>query len=122
MDSTRDTIRKLIRDQGKTLTGLSKALGRNPSYLQQYLERGSPKELPDKVRRNLAKLLNVSEEKVDVDSRGMTDLVNLPADHYLAALMVVEYVQAHSKTELTPPQKIRLVQEMRDLIVEIRGQ
>ncbi len=36
-------------------------LGRNPSYLQQYVRRGSPRVLPERDRRLLSEYLGVSE-------------------------------------------------------------
>jgi hypothetical protein len=51
----------------KELSGL---LGRNHSYLQQYVQKGSPRELPEDARRALAGLLAVPEEDLrDADRR-----------------------------------------------------
>lgn len=61
MDSVRDKIRDALRDKGLTLVSVSKRLGKNPSYLQQFLERGSPKKLPEDVRHSLATLLGIEE-------------------------------------------------------------
>lgn len=44
-----------------TLRDLSAMLGRNPSYLQQYLAKESPRRLPLEVRRFLAPLLHIPE-------------------------------------------------------------
>jgi len=35
------------------------ALGRNDAYLQQFLQRGSPRRLPEEIRHQLAGLLGV---------------------------------------------------------------
>jgi hypothetical protein len=44
-----------------TLRELSAHLGRNPSYLQQYLGKGSPRVLPESVRVQLAAVLRIPE-------------------------------------------------------------
>lgn len=44
------------------LKNLSLAIGRNPAYLQQYLMRGSPRELPEMVRQALAPLLGCAAD------------------------------------------------------------
>jgi phage repressor protein C with HTH and peptisase S24 domain len=44
------------------LKNLSLAIGRNHAYLQQYLMRGSPRELPETARHGLAPLLGVSPD------------------------------------------------------------
>ena len=46
------------------LSALSRMLGRNPAYLRQYLERGSPRVLPDRERRLLADHLGVDEAEL----------------------------------------------------------
>lgn len=43
------------------LKEVSALLGRNPSYLQQYIVKGSPRHLPEAVRLQLAELLGVPE-------------------------------------------------------------
>lgn len=44
------------------LKELSQMLGRNPSYLQQYVVKGSPRALPEDIRRQLAAILHIDEE------------------------------------------------------------
>lgn len=53
MDSQRARIRRLVRDRGLDLSALSRAVGRNHAYFQQYLKRGTPKRLPEDVRAAL---------------------------------------------------------------------
>lgn len=59
-----DAPRKLLLDTlarrpDLDLKNLSLAIGRNHAYLQQYLMRGSPRELPETARHELAPLLGV---------------------------------------------------------------
>ena len=54
-------LEKLIADNGDDYAGLSKLLGRNPAYIQQYIKRGSPKNLPEKERGVLARYFGIDE-------------------------------------------------------------
>ena len=47
--------------RGETLAGLSRWLGRNAAYLQQYVKRGTPRVLPERERRRLVDYLGVAE-------------------------------------------------------------
>jgi hypothetical protein len=51
----------LIRDRREDYASLSRLIGRNPSYIQQYLKRGTPKRLDEADRRTLARYFGVSE-------------------------------------------------------------
>ena len=62
-----DAPRKLLVDSvaqrpDLDLKKLSLSIGRNHAYLQQFLMRGSPRELPETVRHALAPLLGVSPD------------------------------------------------------------
>ncbi|HYC63999.1 MAG TPA: S24 family peptidase [Reyranellaceae bacterium] len=62
-----DAPRKLLVDTlaqrpDLDLKKLSLAIGRNHAYLQQFLMRGSPRELPEAARHALAPLLGVSPD------------------------------------------------------------
>ncbi len=63
-DPVRTRIRKLISDNGLDMKSLSLALGKNHAYLQQYLERGIPKELNERSRMLLAEQLGVDEAEL----------------------------------------------------------
>jgi len=63
-DPVRNRIRQLIGDKGLDMKSLSLALGKNHAYLQQYLERGIPKELNERSRMLLAKQLDVNEAEL----------------------------------------------------------
>lgn len=57
----RATLEQLIRDRGADFAGLSKLLGRNPAYVQQYIKRGTPRRLAEEDRRVLARYFGVDE-------------------------------------------------------------
>ena len=50
--------------RGETLAALSRWLGRNAAYLQQYVKRGSPRVLPERERRRLADYLGVNDAEL----------------------------------------------------------
>jgi phage repressor protein C with HTH and peptisase S24 domain len=60
-DHIRDTLDRLIREQGPDYAALSRMLGRNPSYIQQFIKYGVPRKLAEEDRRLLAEHFGVSE-------------------------------------------------------------
>lgn len=61
-------VRKLIleklEEKGLTMSEASLKIGKNHAYLQQFLKRGFPLELPEKSRIPLAELLGLSEDQL----------------------------------------------------------
>ena len=43
----RATLDRLIRERGENYGAISKLLGRNPAYIQQFVKRGSPRKLDE---------------------------------------------------------------------------
>jgi len=60
-DDPRANLEELIRKNGNDFAAISKMIGKNPAYIQQYLRRGSPKKLDEEVRRRLAEFFGVEE-------------------------------------------------------------
>lgn len=61
MDVVRHRIRALVKRDGVTLAEVSRTIGRNHAYLQQFMRRGTPKALPEQVRIALARYFDVDE-------------------------------------------------------------
>ena len=57
----RAALDRLIRDNGDDYVTLSRLIGRNAAYVQQYIKRGSPKRLPERERQILARYFGVDE-------------------------------------------------------------
>src|SRR5688572_24829368 len=53
-----------IRARGEDYASLSRMLGRNSAYIQQYIKRGSPRRLGEDERRKLAAYLGVAESAI----------------------------------------------------------
>lgn len=65
MDAPRKIlVDTLARRPDLDLKNLSLAIGRNHAYLQQFLMRGSPRELPESARQGLAPLLGISPDEL----------------------------------------------------------
>ena len=52
---------ELSQERGASLASLSELLGRNASYLQQFIRKGSPRKLEEGDRRTLARFFGVDE-------------------------------------------------------------
>ena len=62
LDKPRETLLQLLSESEFDLKSLSEKIGRNPAYLQQYVTRGSPRELGETEREAVAKLLRVDPD------------------------------------------------------------
>ncbi len=58
----RATLDALVTRHGESYAALSRMLGRNPAYLQQFVRRGSPRHLSERDRRQLAAYFHVDEQ------------------------------------------------------------
>lgn len=57
----RVTLERLIVERGEDYTSLSKMIGRNAAYVQQFVKRGVPRKLAENDRRILARYFQVPE-------------------------------------------------------------
>jgi phage repressor protein C with HTH and peptisase S24 domain len=57
----RNVIERLCAERGEDFASLSRMLGRNPAYIQQFVRRGVPKRLGETERRKLARYFGISE-------------------------------------------------------------
>lgn len=58
----RAVLEQLIADNNDDYAGLSKLVGRNAAYIQQFIKRGTPKRLPEIERGILARYFGVDEK------------------------------------------------------------
>ncbi|HEY0312253.1 MAG TPA: S24 family peptidase [Allosphingosinicella sp.] len=63
----RAALDRLITERREDYAGLSRLIGRNPAYIQQFIKRGSPKRLSEKDRRILARYFGVDERTFGAD-------------------------------------------------------
>jgi len=89
MDDVRETLERLIRENRDDYSGLSKMLGRNAAYIQQFIKRGTPRKLDQEDRLRLASFYGVDEQLLGgpppTGSDGMVEVpvldVNVSAGH-----------------------------------------
>jgi len=60
-EDPRTVLERLCAERGEDFASLSRLLGKNSAYIQQYLRRGTPKRLREEERRTLAAYFNVPE-------------------------------------------------------------
>ena len=58
----RAELERLVQAHGDDFASLSRLVGRNPAYIQQYIKRGSPKRLPERERSILARYYGVAPQ------------------------------------------------------------
>ena len=61
MIDPRSVLEQLCAERGEDFAGLSRMLGRNAAYIQQYVRRGVPRRLGEDERRKLARYFGISE-------------------------------------------------------------
>jgi phage repressor protein C with HTH and peptisase S24 domain len=75
-DGPDDPVRRLVRIKleslGVSAKAASERLGRNHAYLQQFLERGVPRSLPEDAREALASIIGVAPEDLRGPSTSRT--------------------------------------------------
>ena len=80
MNDPRKVLEQLCAERGDDFAGLSRMLGRNAAYIQQYVRRGTPKRLKEEERRKLAQHFGVAEALLGgppEDAHGSADLVTV---------------------------------------------
>jgi hypothetical protein len=75
MNDARLVLERLCAEHGDDFAGLSRMLGRNAAYIQQYVRRGVPRRLGEEERRKLAHYFGVSEAILG----GPGEIVSAPA-------------------------------------------
>lgn len=63
-DPARNRLVELAERRGTSLSALSKLIGRNTTYLQQFIRKGSPRKLEENDRRTLARFFGVDESEL----------------------------------------------------------
>jgi phage repressor protein C with HTH and peptisase S24 domain len=70
VNDPRATLARLCAERGEDFAGLSRMLGRNSAYIQQYVRRGVPRRLGEEERRKLARYFGVAESLLGGPSDG----------------------------------------------------
>lgn len=81
MDEAREALERLIVERRCTYSGVSRLLGRNVSYIQQFMRKGSPRHLDERDRSILARFFGVDEALLGGPMRRtgpVIDLIHVP--------------------------------------------
>jgi phage repressor protein C with HTH and peptisase S24 domain len=60
----RNRLAELAESRGVSLAALSRLVGRNGTYLQQFITKGSPRRLAEEDRRTLAQFFGIAEAEL----------------------------------------------------------
>lgn len=77
----RAALAALIEERGEDYSSVSRLLGRNAAYIQQFIKRGTPRILAEEDRRKLAAYFRVSEERLGGRGAAVTlaaSLISVP--------------------------------------------
>ncbi len=69
----------LATERGASLSGLSELIGRNSTYLQQFIRKGSPRKLEETDRRTLARFFGVDEAELGAPEENSPTTGGVPA-------------------------------------------
>lgn len=72
-EAQRAALAALMAEREVSFAELSRVIGRNPAYLQQYVKRGTPRSLAESDRARLAAYLGVAEARLG----GRPDPINV---------------------------------------------
>ncbi|WP_231639071.1 S24 family peptidase [Sphingomonas profundi] len=63
-EDPRAVLEAAIQRSGEDYSSLSRLIGRNAAYIQQFIKRGVPRRLAEEDRRQLSRYLSIPEEKL----------------------------------------------------------
>lgn len=79
MGDARQALDQLIQQQGSSYAAISRLLGRNASYIQQFIRRGSPRQLEEQDRTMLAQFFGIDERVLGAPIRNsVVEFVQVP--------------------------------------------
>lgn len=68
-DDPRMVLDRLVQERGEDYSALSRLIGRNAAYIQQFIKRGSPQKLGERERAILADYLQIDETALGASPR-----------------------------------------------------
>ena len=72
-DPVRARLLDLAAERAVSLAALSRMLGKNASYLQQFIRKGSPRKLEEEDRGKLARFFGVDERELGASEKSRVD-------------------------------------------------
>lgn len=100
MDSNaiRKRLDELIAARGEDYASLSRLIGRNPTYVQQFVKRGVPRRLSEDDRRKLARRLAVDERLLGgpEEQAGRAVLARADAGQAAGDYVLIPYLEVNA--------------------------
>lgn len=79
MGDARQALDQLIQQKGSSYAAISRMIGRNASYIQQFIRRGSPRQLEEQDRTMLAQFFGVDDRVLGAPIRNsVVEFVQVP--------------------------------------------
>lgn len=78
-DDPRAVLDAVIQQRGEDYSSLSRLIGRNAAYIQQFIKRGVPRRLAEEDRRRLSRYLSIPEERLGGPRRPAPDVIDAEA-------------------------------------------
>lgn len=78
-DDIRSALDALIRERGEDYSAISRLLGRNAAYIQQFIKRGTPRRLGEEDRLKLAAYFRVPEARLGGRDSGAAGGPSVPS-------------------------------------------
>jgi SOS-response transcriptional repressor LexA len=102
--AVRTRLDELVRQSGEGYAALSRRLGRNPAYIQQFIKRGVPLKLSETDRRIIANHFGVSEASLGAPEAAMpggsapvaAPVVVAPDSGTAAAFAAIPFLASHA--------------------------
>ncbi|NML06005.1 S24 family peptidase [Sphingomonas sp. G-3-2-10] len=108
-DAQRAALAAAITTSGKSCAQLSRLIGRNAAYVQQYLKRGLPGELAERDRAKIARFLGMKPEAFGVTvARGVAEVSRLDVGASAGPGGLVDAERALASTLFDPSMLRRL--------------
>lgn len=106
----RETVAAMADEMGTSLAALSRMIGRNPAYLQQFVQRGSPRRLDEEARARLAAFFGIDEGLLGAPQReiGMEAVRRIDAQAAAGPGGLVEDDRAIGEERIDPRVAARL--------------
>lgn len=92
-DMVRATLDRLIAERGSNYVDASRAIGRNPAYIQQFIKRRSPRKLDEDDRRTLARFLGVDESLLRGDAATDERKIPVGAARHVPAVVAIRRLE-----------------------------
>src|SRR3546814_1478186 len=76
-EAVRSRLDALISAKGEDYSSISRLIGRNAAYIQQFIKRGIPRRLSEGDRKRIARYFGVAEERSEEHTSELQSLMRI---------------------------------------------